>query len=412
MNYKKQVEAIINYLQASEKHESHFLHGAELEYFIVDKTTKKSIPYQNGIDLILKKVLPFGFKPVSEEVNIIGLYNNKLAVSLEPGGQWEISLHPQTQMSDLKNNFLAFLSILNPILASENVMLYSSGYLPASKIAEIDLLPKQRYRYMYEYFKKTGKYAHNMMKGTASIQVAVDYSDEEDFVKKLRLASRLTPIFSAIYDNSNVFEGKPYHDFCLRTKIWNDCDNQRCGIIPQIFETDFGYQKYAEYILNLVPIIMVENQQEFPTQKPFKDIFDLNNNIESQLNHIFSMCFPDVRVRKYIELRMTDSLPYPLSFAFIELVDFIFNEQTIFQQVYDLFQHISYSEINQVKAEIIKKGIAANYAGKTILTHFKKIMQLVENNGIYQIWNRKIAKTAFIPRFMKSKEHLDEPRNI
>lgn len=402
MENKKQVAAIKAYMQKGETPEHHFLHGAELEYFIVDKATKKSLPFKNGIELILKELLNYGFQPILEAEHVIGIRNEKLAISLEPGAQWEISLYPQTNIATLQKVFLDFIEQLTPILQSRNQMLYSSGYLPKSTISEIEMLPKKRYRFMYDYFCKTGKYAHNMMKGTASIQVAVDYSKEEDFVQKMRLASRLTPIFSAIYDNSNVFEGEEYQDFCLRTLIWNHCDEQRCGIIPQIFAVDFGYEKYAEYILNLVPILITDKKNNIvSSQRPFKDVFDLNGDIEAQLNHVFSMCFPDVRARKYLELRMTDSLPYPLNFAFIELVYIIFYNASIFQKVHHLLENIGLQEIQQAKLEIIQKGIQAQYVGKTILEHFSEIMELIPADNLFQKWNQEIVETGIIPRFRK-----------
>jgi len=400
---EQQIAAIVNYLRQSEK--TDFLLGAELEYFIVDKASKRSISYyeSNGIETLLKKLVKLGFQPDEQDGHLLGVHNQHLAITLEPGAQWEISLHPQTSLEKLHDIFLQFLEILQPLLAAQQQELYSAGYLPANKISEIKIIPKNRYHLMHQYLSKTGKYAHNMMRGTASIQVAVDYHSDTDFIKKMRLACRLVPIFSAIYDNSNIFEAQPYPDFCLRTKIWNNCDDDRCGVLPIIFEADFGYAKYAQYILGLIPILIKNPQLEIPYEAPFAQVFDLQKDISQQLDHIFSMCFPDVRARNYIELRMTDALPYPLSFAFIELVELIFNNQNNFRQIAQLLAKIDFAEINQAKHKIIQQGIEAEYAGTSILEHFRAIMQLVSGENHFQKYNQQIAQNGIIPRDLKSK---------
>ncbi|MCF7813273.1 MAG: glutamate--cysteine ligase [Candidatus Cloacimonetes bacterium] len=394
---EKQKQAISEYLRQSEKNS--LLIGAELEFLIVDKFTKESISYygKHGIEELLKTLTNNGFTADLEDDHIIGVHNEYLAITLEPGAQWEISLNPQKSFEIMEANYLEFMELLLPILQSKNQIPFSSGYLPISRIDDIKFIPKKRYKYMSEYLGKTGKYAHNMMKGTASIQVAIDFRDEEDFIRKMRLACRLTPIFSAVFDNTAIFEGKPYKDFCLRTLIWNCCDNQRCGIVPSVFYDDFGYQKYAEYILNLVPIIIQNENGSITSDDPFFINFDLTKNIYEQLNHIFSMCFPDVRARNYIELRMTDSLPYPLNFAFVELIDFIFNDDDNFEMVEDLLEKINLDEINMAKQKIIKKGINAEYNGKTIIHHMQQIMKNIPD-GKYQTMIKQMASKEIIPR--------------
>jgi len=403
LDRQRQIAAIKNYLEQSEKKQT--LLGAELEYFIVDKNSKRSISYYeaNGIESLLQALVRLGFSPDAVAGHLLGVHNESLAITLEPGAQWEISLHPQANLEQLKQVFCDFLEILQPLLKQRGQELCSTGYLPASKISQVPIIPKNRYKLMHEYLSQTGKLAHNMMRGTASIQVAVDYHSETDFVEKMRLACRLVPIFSAIYDNSNIFEAAEYRQYCLRTKIWNNCDDDRCGVLPIIFEPDFGYAKYAEYILQLVPILIKNQQSELPFQKPFAAIFDLQQDVAQQLDHIFSMCFPDVRARNYIELRMTDALPYPLSFAFIELVELIFNNQNNFRKVAHLLAKIDFSEINQAKHNIIQYGIKAEYAGKSILEHFRAIMQLISGRQLFQKHNYQIAASGIIPRDMKAE---------
>ncbi len=401
MKFSEQKKVIADFLHNSEKNPKDFMIGAELEYFVVNSASNRSISYygENGIKSLLETLVNKGFRPTLDGTNIVGVTNSFLAITLEPGAQFEISLNPQKNVSDLENNYLEFLQIIEPILKLRDQTLHSSGYLPVSRIDEIRFIPKKRYDFMAEYLKNQGSMALNMMKGTASVQVAIDFSSEQDFAKKMLLASRLTPILSAVYDNSPVFEGNPYNEFCLRTKIWNNCDDDRCGIIPQIFLKDFGYEKYAEYLLDLIPIFILQNGKAAKCAKPFKEIFDPFNNTEQQMNHIFSMCFPDVRARNYIELRMTDSLPYPLNIAFLELINSVFYDKQVFKRTSDLLNDITLEDIQAAKREIIKSGIKAKFSNRTVIEYFREILNIIGKQDVkHFILSTEIAETGIIPR--------------
>lgn len=401
MKYQKQKKVIADFLHNSEKATNDFIIGAELEYFIVDSASNSSISYygENGIKSLLETLVTKGFQPTFDETNIVGVTNSFLAITLEPGAQFEISLNPQKSVADLEHNYLQFLQIIEPILKLRDQTLHSSGYLPVSRIDEIRFIPKKRYDFMAEYLKGQGSMALNMMKGTASVQVAIDFSSEQDFAEKMLLASRLTPILSAVYDNSPVFEGNSYNEFCLRTKIWNNCDDDRCGIIPQVFLKDFGYEKYAEYLLDLVPIFVMQNGKAVNCTNPFKEIFDPFNYTEQQMNHVFSMCFPDVRARNYVELRMTDSLPYPLNFAFLELINSVFYDKQVFKRTSDLLNDITLEAINAAKRDTIKSGIKAKFGNRTVIEYFREILNFIDERDVKHFrLNRKIAENGIIPR--------------
>jgi glutamate--cysteine ligase len=401
MNYEAQKKVITDFLHISEKAPNNFIIGAELEYFVVDSASERSISYygKDGIKSLLEALVSKGFQPTNDDTNIVGVTNSFLAITLEPGAQFEISLNPQKSVEDLEQNCLQFMQIIEPILKHRGQKLHSSGYHPVSKINEIKFIPKKRYDFMSEYLNNQGSMALNMMKGTASVQVAIDFSSEQDFAKKMLLASRLTPILTAIYDNSPVFEGSPYNDYCLRTKIWNNCDDDRCGIIPQIFHEDFGYEKYAEYLLDLIPIFIMQNGEAVKYVKPFKEIFDPFKNTEQQMNHIFSMCFPDVRARNYIELRMTDSLPYPINIAFLKFINFVFYNSPVFEQTAELLNEITMEDINVAKRETINLGINAKFGNRTIIEYFREIMNFIGEQDVKHFeLNIAIAESGRIPR--------------
>lgn len=406
MNYDDQKRLIAEYLHRSEKNPEDFLIGAELEFFVVDKSSLRSINYfeENGIKQLLLELVENGYSPLLDGNDIVGVKDPALLITLEPGAQFEISLAPCQNVSQLEQEYLNFKKFIEPILEKREQKFYASGYHPVTRIEELPFIPKKRYKFMSEYLSQKGDLALNMMKGTASIQVAIDYSSEEDFIRKMRLASRLTPVLSAIYDNTSVFEGKRYKSYNLRTRIWNNCDVNRCGVIKQIFEPDFSYKKYAEYILEQIPIFYFKNNEMVKFEKEFKHIFDPDEDIDAQLNHIFSMCFPDVRARQYIELRMTDSLPYPLNFAYLELIEKIFYDISVMTQLEELLGDLSFTEIIKAKQATLRSGIKAEMKGRTIISIFREIIKIIGNTGCQHFhFNRQIAETGIIPRKQSKK---------
>ncbi len=411
MKYNEQIKAVTDFFHRSEKSNEEFLIGAELEFFLLDKNTFRAISYyeDEGVKYLLEALIGVGFETICDGENIVGAVGKDLVISLEPGAQFEMSLYPQHSLSDLENVYIKFMKDLEPVLQKREQILYAAGYQPVSRIEEIPFIPKKRYKFMSEYLRKQGCYALNMMKGTASIQVAIDYSSEKDFAAKMLLASQLTPVLAAVFDNSPIFEGEKFEKHCLRTLIWNNCDNSRCGLIPQVFQTDFGYRKYAEYILNQVPIFINKENGTTEYDRAFKHIFRPESNAEKQLDHIFSMCFPDVRARNFIELRMADSLPYPFNFAFIELVQKIFYDREVFAEISNLLKEINMQEVNDTKTNVINSGIHGELGGEEVISIFRKIMSLAgRGNSENFSLNHLIADSGKPPKDLLREGYLEQ----
>ncbi len=369
-DYEKQIEEITRYFRNNEKKKEDFKLGVELEHFIIDKNTLKTVSYygDNGVEETLKDLLFKGWEGMYEGNNLLGLINkNNTTVTLEPGSQIELSIEPLKEIKDIEKEYFDFLYDIIPILEKKNQNIIAVGYQPNTKISDIRLIPKQRYDFMYEYFKTKGSHAHNMMKGTASLQVSVDYKSEEDYIKKTRIANALTPVIYDMFDNCLYFEGGIWNKFNLRTYIWENCDKDRCGTVEGVFDEDFGYAKYAEYILNR-PIIFTEDKKgdHFTGEKLFKEMFDPNHYSIEELEHALTMFFPDVRTKKYIEIRIMDGVPYPLNFSAIALwKGLLYNEDSL-NFLYDHIKNMKAEDIKKGKKEIIEKGLGGIYLGRKV----------------------------------------------
>lgn len=379
MDYQQQLDEFETYFKSSEKKEGVEAVGLEVEHFVIDSNTLKTISYSNedGIEKILTQlVAKQGWQGTKEGEHLIQANKEGAVITLEPGGQLEISIEPEEKITELEDRYYQFLKELLPILNQNDQLLVTAGYQIESKISEIEWNPKQRYKIMSEYLNKRGKYAHNMMKGTASIQVALDYINEEDFIKKFRIANTLAPVVAALFDNAAFFEGTEYKDYNIRTAIWSNCDSDRCGTIKEAFNEDFNYRKYAEYILNRPPILLKQDSGFISTgQKTCREIFKTKNLNKKKLEHVLTMFFPDVRAKNFIEIRMMDSLPPKLNFAAVAFWKGLLYDDDNLEKAYELITDITYEEVQQVREDVVKKGLAAKLGDYKVLELGKKLLQ-------------------------------------
>lgn len=242
----------------------------------------------------------------------------------------------------------------------------SIGYHPKSSVGDIPLVPRKKYKYMFDYFKGKGKYAHNMMKGTAALRVFIDYKDEYDFTRKFRVANFISPLLYLISDNSPVFEGEVHDKFSLRSLIWANVDEKRSGSVPNAFREDFGYGDYAEYILNASPITITKNGDLIGIgNETVEGLMDRYVFTQKEIKHIMNMVFPDVRVKNCIEIRVGDSLPFPYNLAYIALIKGMFYNDIALEYLYDFSQGREEEQLSKIKRHIHERGFDAYFGSKT-----------------------------------------------
>lgn len=365
----RDLKKFYDYFSENEKSKDEMKIGAEFEHIIVQKDSLETASYYEpgGIETILYEIKDrFNWQGIFESKRLIGLKKNGERITLEPAGQFELALAPEKCLQLLELKYLDILNKIISILEEYNLELLAIGYQPFSKISNLSFVPKKRYEIMSKYLRNRGKNALNMMKGTAATQVAIDYTSEEDFIRKMQLAYRLSPIFSLLFDNSLLFSGKLYTQNALRRLIWNNCDAERCGILPTIFSKQFGYEKYGEYTLSIPPIFYFdENENMIPYKKPAAEIFN-DQWSNKQLEHLLSMHFTDVRARRYIEIRMADAIPYPCNFSLLALIKVIFYNKNLFSHLENLLKDVTLLDLSAAYKNIIIKGFDTNYAGKTV----------------------------------------------
>ncbi|WP_100065385.1 glutamate-cysteine ligase family protein [Miniphocaeibacter massiliensis] len=406
MKREEKIQKIADYIRSGEKNIEDITIGMEIENFVIDKNTLETVSYygKDGVGETLEYFMNKGYEPYKEGNYVLGLQKGDISVSTEPGSQFEVAIKSNTDIERLERKYISFFNELIEYLDKKSQNLVTLGYHPNKKIEDVKILPKKRYDYMYDYFKTKGTMAHNMMKGTASLQVTIDYLNEEDFRRKYFIANMLTPILYGIFDNTYIFEKEPLETYTIRQKIWENTDKDRSGLFDIAFDKDLSYKKYAEKIIE-TPTIFIEKNGEYiyTKDKTFEEIIDEYGIDEGLIFHALSIVFPDVRVKTYMEFRMFDEIPYPLNFSAVALIKGLFYNENNLKEMCKIGEGTTYEEALKGKEYIQKDGINATYLGNTILEHGKFLVELAskgldENERKYLEPLKELLKEGKTPR--------------
>ena len=244
----------------------------------------RPVPYEGarGIGALLEGMkLLLGWEPIMEKGNIIGLYDvtGGGAISLEPGGQFELSGAPVENVHQTQSELMAHLAQVREIATPLGIGFLGLGMTPSWSRADIPVMPKGRYKIMTNYMPKVGQYGLDMMYRTCTVQTNLDFSSEADMVKKLRVSLALQPVATALFANSPFTEGKPNGFLSFRSEIWRDTDNARAGMMPWAFEDGMGFERYVDYALD-VPMYFVKRDEDYidVSGSSFRAFFDGRNN--------------------------------------------------------------------------------------------------------------------------------------
>lgn len=330
--------------------------GVEVEHFLVHRDSERTISYEATLE-VMERLKGEGHQGIYEEGKLLGYYNEEYAVSLEPAAQLEISISPQESIISIDRIYSSFFGELTKISNDLGYLVRTIGYQPKSRVRDLPLIPKERYSYMDEYFKKTGSYGINMMRGTASTQVSIDYFSEEDSMRKLKLASLLGPILSLITDNSPYFEGQIYQGNLLRTLIWSDVDGKRCGVPSFALRSRALFKDYGEYIYTSPALLLLDGQElKYTGDTTAEEFYKDREASLQELLQLGSMFFPDVRLKSYLEIRVADSMPKEYALGYIALIKGIFYNEEIINELLRALQRMKLQDIKKGKQSLIEYG--------------------------------------------------------
>lgn len=356
--------------------------GMEIEHIIVHRKTQEAVTYyeEHGIAWLLHQLKAFYPHHHYENENLLGLYNLDYSISLEPAAQLEISIMPKESIRVIMKIYKSFLQVIEPILEEEDYELLTIGYQPKSKVDDLPLIPKKRYEYMDEYFKSSGTRGRNMMRGTAATQISIDYCCEKDFIRKYRTAYLVMPALKLLSDNTPFFEGKDYPGRLARTEIWNNVDPKRCGILEGLFDEDFSFHTYAEYLWKL-PLIFIPTQEgsKYTREQRVCDIWGDRLIEPEDVDHILSMTFLDVRVKHYVEIRGADSIPMEYMMSYLALIKGIFFEKEVSEMLLRRYP-VTAEDIRKAEDSLQRDGYQGEIYGKPAVKFIEELLNLAGNH--------------------------------
>ncbi|MDR1776137.1 MAG: glutamate--cysteine ligase [Actinomycetes bacterium] len=356
------LDAFVRHFASGAKSPDAFRLGFELEQLI---TTARGeyVPYGGGvgIEALLQRLRPRYRETITNDGTadgrVIGLIRADAIITLEPGAQFEYSPPPFTSVDEMRLHLTHFNAEVNEVLRGTGYLRRQLGYQPLARVDDIELLPKERYRLMDAHFQTSGRYGRNMMRGTASTQVIVDYSDPADAIRKLRAACALTPLLGLLTDNSPWFEGGDAPGRMMRTRIWADLDPDRCGLVPGVFDAGFGFADYARAVLtHPLVVYMADGVAHDARGRTAAELYDLDGLSGTDIDHILSMFFYDVRLRKYVEIRPADSLPMPYALAYVALIKGLFYDAENLERLDGLCAGWNDDTVPEIKAALIADG--------------------------------------------------------
>ncbi len=363
-------EELLDYFQSGSKPREQWRIGTEYEKVAVDARSARAIPFSGprGVETILKRLSDrFGYEPEDEEGRILALKGPASAITLEPGGQIELSGEQCADIHCAHREFTRHVEELLEVARDLDVVILGLGMQPASRVNEIELLPKARYHIMFPYMARKGRLGQRMMKQTAGVQANLDYSDEADAMRKLRVSFALTPILYAIFANSPLCDGDLNGYLTFRAHIWTDTDPDRCGIPPFVFNEAAGFEEYVEYALNVPMYFLIRDHHYVDLTRPpgltFRQFMARGHQgyraTFEDWGHHLTTIFTEVRLKKYIEIRSADSQPPAMMLALPALCKGILYEPDCMMAAWDLVKRWSYNERLKLADLATKIGLEA-----------------------------------------------------
>ena len=372
------------YFQNAGKAREQWRVGTEYEKVGIDRFTGKAIPYfgARGVDRILRELIDrYGWQPEEQDGNIIALTRDKAQITLEPGGQIELSGEPCESIHCTYGEFSQHIRELLEVAEPLDIVFLGLGMQPVSRVEEIEWVPKKRYRIMGPYMLKVGTLGQRMMKQTATVQANVDFLDEKDAMAKFRTGMGLAPVLIAMFANSPISEGQLNGYRSFREHIWTDTDRSRSGLLKFAFAPDASFAHYVEYALD-VPMYFIIRHHDYidMTGLTFRQFLEHGHNgeratLQDWADHLTTL-FPETRIKRYIEIRSVDSQPPELMPALSALIKGIFYDPDCLLAAWDLVKGWSWDERMETYLESHKDALAARVRRYTLLDLAKELFQI------------------------------------
>ena len=382
-------EQLADYIASGEKPAENWRIGTEHEKFGFTWDDLKPLPYdgKSSIKAMLEGLRDrFGWKQVLEGDHLIGLERDGANISLEPGGQFELSGAPLETVHQTCDEVNAHLAEVRQVADEIGAGFIGLGAAPEWSQADMPMMPKGRYALMTPYMEKVGTLGTQMMYRTCTVQVNLDFGSEADMVQKLRVGLALQPVATALFANSPFLDGKPNGMKSWRAHIWQNLDEARTGMLPFVFEDGFGYDRWVDYVLD-VPMYFVYRNGRYidALGQSFRDF--LNGRLPALPGEVptlsdwadhMTTVFPEARVKKYIEMRGADGGPWRRLCALPALWVGLLYDQGALDAAWDLVKGWDHETREGLRRAAARDGLAGQAGGVRLDELSRQVLDIAE----------------------------------
>ena len=382
------LDQLTGYFAAGSKPVDEFRIGTEHEKFGFALGDHTPLPYENGGGPSVKKMLEglqrFGWAPVEEDGFLIALKREGASITLEPGGQFELSGAPLETIHQTCAEVNGHLKEVREVADEIGAGFLGLGFSPKWALEDTPMMPKARYKLMKAYMPKVGTMGHQMMFRSCTVQTNLDFSSEADMAKKFRVSLALQPIATALFANS-PFKDKGLNGFLsYRAHVWTDTDNNRTGMLPFVFEDGFGFEQYRDWALD-VPMYFVKRNGEYldATGKSFRDFLEGKLDIlpgekpvMSDWEDHLSTAFPEVRLKTFLEMRGADAGPWNTLCALPAFWVGLLYDETALDAAWDLVKDWSAEERDALRIGAAKTGLHTPFRNGTLQGVAKQVLAI------------------------------------
>jgi len=368
-------EDLVRWFEAGAKPKAAWRVGAEHEKFVFRLGSHEPVPYEpQGIKALLEGLTRFGWAPVYEGDNIIALSRGLASVSLEPGGQFELSGAPLETVHEICEETGGHLQEVKVVADELGLGFLGLGFTPVWTREQVPVMPKGRYKIMRAYMPKVGGLGLDMMFRTCTVQANLDFGSEADMVAKFRTSLALQPIATALFANSPFKQGKPSGFLSTRANVWTDTDPDRTGMLDFVFRDGFGFETYARYALD-VPMYFVKRNGRYidVAGRSFRDFMNgelpelpgEKPTLKDWADHTTTL-FPEVRLKQYLEMRGADSGPWSRLCALPALWMGVLYDSAALAAAWDLCKDWDIADHERLREDVARLGLKAEVGGRTV----------------------------------------------
>ncbi|ARO13749.1 glutamate--cysteine ligase [Ketogulonicigenium robustum] len=379
-------EQLAEFLAKGCKPKTEWRIGTEHEKFGFLTATQQPLPY-DGIKALMEGLQArYGWAPVTEGENLIGLKRNGANISLEPGGQFELSGAPLESIHQTRDELQNHLDEVAAIAGPMGVGFYSVGAAPIWRAADMPVMPKGRYRLMTDYMGRVGTHGTQMMYRTSTVQVNLDFGSEADMVQKMRVALALQPVATALFASSPFFDGALNGHRSWRSRIWRGLDDSRTGMLPFVFDDGFGFQRYVDWVLD-VPMYFVYRDGQYINALGQSFRAFLRGELPALPGEVptlsdwadhLTTVFPEARLKQFIEMRGADAGSQAHLVALPAFWVGLTYDQTALDAAYDLIKMLNASTREGLRVAASEQALAGVVDGVALRDLAREAVKISE----------------------------------